>query len=341
MRGSAISSLGRAVHGDAAGFEDVAAVGDLERVRVARTGNAGRPERETILADPAETLAERAAAALRRAGFSTSTPPPDEGDVAEVIARRVAAAEALRSGEAIAIGCEPVLSLPEKRGAGGRAGYVALAVLHRLPRGVVFLAGASDGVDGSSGTAGAVVAAEDAERVTADDVACALTGFDDARIHRALGTALEGGGHGNEPRQSPHPRPPLNDARRPALSYQQQRNPVEAPISILPATEGTSQRSSVGPIDAGLSAVIRAASPRTARLRGIVLAAVLPLLGVPAHVEEPGSSAFASRAGSDVEALSRARIANGHVVFVPIRVRPFAVLRAREIPRHSPSDPGR
>jgi hydroxypyruvate reductase len=66
-----------------------------------------------------------------------------------------------------------------------------------LPKGVALLCAASDGVDGSSGSAGAIVTREDAERAGASAVNEALAAFDDARVHEALGTHLPGGATGH------------------------------------------------------------------------------------------------------------------------------------------------
>jgi glycerate-2-kinase len=60
--------------------------------------------------------------------------------------------------------------------------------LPHLPPDVAFLAGASDGVDGSSRSAGACVSGD--LRCPSDVRASALARFDDADVHQALGTAL-------------------------------------------------------------------------------------------------------------------------------------------------------
>jgi len=105
-------------------------------------------------------------------------------------------ASQLARGEALVIACEPTLRLPSSAGHGGRAGWVALRVLAQraLPDDVAFLCASSDGVDGSSGAAGACVAR---------DVICdaaglrrALESFDDATAHRAMGTLIAGGATG-------------------------------------------------------------------------------------------------------------------------------------------------
>jgi hydroxypyruvate reductase len=62
-----------------------------------------------------------------------------------------------------------------------------------LPPGVAFLAGASDGVDGASGTAGAVVDASLGDRASRDALARALTAFDTGPLVVAAGMALAPG----------------------------------------------------------------------------------------------------------------------------------------------------
>ena len=90
------------------------------------------------------------------------------------------------------IPCEPTLAVPAQRGRGGRAGWIALSAMRGLPPDVALLCGASDGLDGSSGTAGAAVtlAAANGHEAAID---AALAAYDDATAHALLGTALPGG----------------------------------------------------------------------------------------------------------------------------------------------------
>lgn len=152
--------------------------------------------RARVLVDPA-SLAAATRDRLALAGFHATIEGPDEGDAAAVVERRLTRAAALAPGEAVVIACEPTLRLPERRGQGGRAGWIALAAMRRLPEDVALLCAASDGVDGSSGAGGAGVARASAAGVTDADIDEALAGFDDARVHRALGTHLAGGPTGH------------------------------------------------------------------------------------------------------------------------------------------------
>ncbi|WP_437727974.1 DUF4147 domain-containing protein [Sorangium sp. So ce861] len=150
-----------------------------------------------VLADP-DKLAERVAAALAdRAGLRAVAAPAEDGDARAIVERRLALARALAPGEAVVIPCEPTLALPARRGAGGRAGWIALAALRDLPPDVALLCAASDGADGSSGAAGAVVARPAAAAMDDSAIDAALAGFDDAAAHRALGTRVETGPTGH------------------------------------------------------------------------------------------------------------------------------------------------
>ncbi len=90
------------------------------------------------------------------------------------------------------IPCEPTVRLPPDPGRGGRAGWVALRVLRDLPPDVILLCGATDGVDGASASAGALVTALDRDAVSAAEIERALAAFDDASVHERLGTHLPG-----------------------------------------------------------------------------------------------------------------------------------------------------
>ncbi|WP_437737149.1 DUF4147 domain-containing protein [Sorangium sp. So ce1335] len=149
------------------------------------------------LADP-ERLAERVAAALAaRTGLRAVAVPAEDGDARAMVERRLALARALAPGEAIVIPCEPTIALPARRGAGGRAGWIALAALRDLPPDVALLCAASDGADGSSGAAGAVVARAAAAAMDARAIEAALARCDDAAVHRTLGTRVELGPTGH------------------------------------------------------------------------------------------------------------------------------------------------
>ncbi|AKT40181.1 glycerate kinase type-2 family protein [Chondromyces crocatus] len=156
----------------------------------------GEMSRCQVLANP-ETLAERVAEMLRRRGWRAKTSSAEVGDAEAVAARRIERARELTPGEALVIACEPTVKLPERRGAGGRAGWIALRVMRALPADVALLCAASDGVDGSSGGAGALVRSADAAGIADESITAALRSFDDGPVHRALGTRLAGGATGH------------------------------------------------------------------------------------------------------------------------------------------------
>ncbi len=137
------------------------------------------------------TLAEAVADRLRSAGFSVRIAEERTAPAELLVEEYARAARSLSSRSALVVPCEPSLSVPPSSGRGGRAGWLALALLPKLPSDVAFLAGASDGVDGVSGSAGACVGGDIS--FDRDFVEKALASFDDAPAHAALGTALPGG----------------------------------------------------------------------------------------------------------------------------------------------------
>ena len=145
---------------------------------------------EMIVAEPSRlsaVLAER----LRRTGYATRILAPSVADVDAMAREYVALARALPARAAVVRSAEPSLIVPPGTGAGGRCSHLAALVARDLPRGVTFSAIASDGVDGASGTAGAVVSATSfPDRALLDR---ALATFDTGPLHRAAGTALTAG----------------------------------------------------------------------------------------------------------------------------------------------------
>lgn len=156
----------------------------------------GPPASAWIIADPS-SFGRAIAEDLTRQGLRAIVDDADEGDARAIVDRRLARAASLAPGEVAVIPCEPTIALPEPHGRGGRAGWIALAAMRRLPADVVLMCAASDGVDGSSGAAGAIVSRSDASRIDARAIDAAIAAFDDASIHRALGTHVPGGASGH------------------------------------------------------------------------------------------------------------------------------------------------
>ncbi len=144
-----------------------------------RTGEA--PGRAKIIASP-EELARALAAELAAIGIRPRLLPPSQADVV-VLAASYASAK-LAPGEALVRAAEPAVTVTRK-GKGGRSTHLATLVGRDLPPGYRFLAMASDGVDGTSETAGALVGT--LPRAAAD---AALAGFATGPFLASLGVAL-------------------------------------------------------------------------------------------------------------------------------------------------------
>jgi hydroxypyruvate reductase len=146
-----------------------------------------------VLASP-EDLAKAVARELRGSGFAVRVVRSSVGSPADLTRDYAARARALRPGEAVVRAAEPSLRVDAARpGRGGRSTHLATLVATALPEGVAFLAGASDGVDGTSGTAGAVVDASLARRASPAAIARALAWFDTAPLLERAAMALDTG----------------------------------------------------------------------------------------------------------------------------------------------------
>jgi hydroxypyruvate reductase len=158
----------------------------------------GRRLRWRFVARP-EDLARAVGAALRARGFAVRILPASL-ERAEVLAGEyLRRARSLRPGEALVRAAEPALRVESARpGRGGRSTHMAALVAAALPGDVAFLAGASDGVDGSSGTAGAAVDASVAASPRARAaLASAIERYDTGSLLRAAKVALPCGPTGH------------------------------------------------------------------------------------------------------------------------------------------------
>ena len=141
---------------------------------------------QTILS--ADDLATSVASALRESGYDVNLLASSGGDVAALAADYAARASSLAPGAAVVRAAEPTVVVScAAPGRGGRSSHLAALVARTLPEDVVFLAGASDGVDGDSDSAGAVV---DRASLAPFDVDRALAAFATGDVHAAAGTAL-------------------------------------------------------------------------------------------------------------------------------------------------------
>lgn len=146
-----------------------------------------------------EELAVAVADVLRPDVFRVRVLPPSQDD-AESLAREYAAiATRPRDGEhvlAYVRAAEPSVTVTRKRGRGGRSTHLATLVARKLAedgRTFTFAAIATDGVDGASGTSGAIVTQAFAKRVGIDALDRAIAAFDTGTLHRKAGTALAEG----------------------------------------------------------------------------------------------------------------------------------------------------
>jgi glycerate 2-kinase len=169
-----------------------AAIPLLETWKGGANPRGGTDPHVAIAIDP-DGLAAAVARQLGNRGFVVRELPASRAAAVDMVAEYTLAAATLAPGEALVRAAEPALVVGPSAGRGGRAGHLAALVARHLPPDVSFLAGASDGVDGSSGTAGAVVDASVVARAGAPRWAGALAGFDTGRLHLALGTAIPGG----------------------------------------------------------------------------------------------------------------------------------------------------
>jgi glycerate-2-kinase len=111
-------------------------------------------------------------------------------DVAALAREYTLLAGTLLPGEAVVRSAEPSVRVGvERPGAGGRCTHVAALVARELPAGTQFMAAATDGIDGSSGTGGAIISAR-SFRSCRDELEARLAAFDTGTLHRAHGTAL-------------------------------------------------------------------------------------------------------------------------------------------------------
>jgi hydroxypyruvate reductase len=142
-----------------------------------------------IAFEPAH-LARLLADELRRAGYTTRVLAPSTDDVESLADEYGRLARSLSPGEALVRSAEPSIRVVHAHpGAGGRCTHVAALVARVLPPETQFLAAASDGVDGTSETAGALVEARSFERAR-DALDAAIAAFDSGAFHRTHGTAL-------------------------------------------------------------------------------------------------------------------------------------------------------
>ncbi|NUO49711.1 MAG: DUF4147 domain-containing protein [Polyangiaceae bacterium] len=128
---------------------------------------------------------------LEAEGLTTFDLPPTEDDVESLAHAYAGLAASLVRGQALVRAAEPTVVVPVKHKQGGRSSHLAALAAPLLPEGVALLCGATDGVDGSSGGAGAVVTRTSFD---AGAAASAARAFDTGKLHARAGTMLESTG---------------------------------------------------------------------------------------------------------------------------------------------------
>jgi hydroxypyruvate reductase len=150
-----------------------------------------------VLVGSFATLRDAAERAARRRGLAVEPlAPPQEGDVGDVAAAYAARARHARPGRLLVGGGEPTVTLPPGAGRGGRSQQLALLMARALRgSGAAFLAAGSDGTDGATDAAGAVVDGATWDRAAAAGLtpAAALARCDAGPLHEALGTLVRTG----------------------------------------------------------------------------------------------------------------------------------------------------
>jgi len=149
--------------------------------------------RVEIVASP-EAITVAIARLLREAGHAVHVLAPSQASADELASEYIA--RAARAPQVFVRVAEPSVPVPSRAGRGGRCTHLAALVAQGLlpQQRVLFAAFASDGVDGRSGTGGAIVDERVASRARRSlgegALAAALATFDTGTLHRALGTAL-------------------------------------------------------------------------------------------------------------------------------------------------------
>ena len=151
-----------------------------------------------VLAAGVDSMAQTAAAVVARYGAVAKVKDSAiRGDVVAVAEAVVDWCERIASGEVWVGAGEPTLALPSRVGRGGRAHHLALLVAQKLSGrdGVRVLCAGSDGVDGNSDAAGAIVdgATWQAIEFAGIGAQAALDGFDAATALAEVGASLSVG----------------------------------------------------------------------------------------------------------------------------------------------------
>jgi hydroxypyruvate reductase len=162
------------------------------------TAKQARPGDRAFLVAGTATLAHRAADAARAKGFEAEIFSEENVDDVDNVAAEISvrARGARSAGRTVCLvgGGEPTVKLCDEPGQGGRAQHLALLVARRISglSDVAVLVAGSDGIDGNSPAAGAVVDGTtwEAMRAAGIDPEAALAECDSHRALAAVGAAL-------------------------------------------------------------------------------------------------------------------------------------------------------
>lgn len=165
---------------------------------LAPSGALGRRLRARVVLSP-EDLPRLVGSVLESAGVSVRILPASQAPAEELAAEYAALARRATTRPcAFLRAAEPSVVVTAKRGRGGRSTHLAALVGRVLAAGTehaIFAALASDGVDGASGTGGAIVDARFAAKVEARLGAGALdraiAAFDTGALHQRVKTAVK------------------------------------------------------------------------------------------------------------------------------------------------------
>jgi glycerate 2-kinase len=167
-----------------------------EREESLKPGDPRLAHADHVLLGSFATLRGAAEDAARAAGLEVgSLAPPQAGDVAGIAALYAERARA-RDAALLVGGGEPTVSLPPGAGRGGRSQHLALLMARALRgTGACFLAAGSDGTDGPTDAAGAVVTGATWDEARARGLApeAALERFDSHPLHEAMGSIVRTG----------------------------------------------------------------------------------------------------------------------------------------------------
>lgn len=144
---------------------------------------------ETLFVATPSDFATAAAGVLESEGFEVHLLAPSDGDAIELAQAYSGLSQALVPGQALVRVAEPSVNVSSvKPGRGGRSTHLAALAASGLDPRAALLCGATDGIDGTSESAGAVVTSTS---LRGYDIQAIADRFDTARMHRQAGTLIE------------------------------------------------------------------------------------------------------------------------------------------------------